>query len=230
MSLRDFTRIGRKIVAIGRNYAEHAKELNNPVPTSPFFFLKPTTSYLLQPGKIEVPKNCVVHHEVELGVVIGKDGRDITAASADDFIGGYVLALDMTARNLQDEAKKSGKPWATAKGFDTFTPVSDFIERSAIKNPDDLRLWLKVDERTVQDGSTQDMIFKIPALIEFVSSIMKLEKGDVILTGTPKGVGPVKAGQTITGGLELPGSGKDVIATFTFPVIGRPGTGAFAAK
>lgn len=105
MASRNFIRTGRKIVAIGRNFGEHAKELGNAIPTSPFFFLKPTSSYIANGQSIEIPRGCEVHHEVELGVVIGKDGRDIKAANANDYIAGYTLALDMTARNLQDVSR-----------------------------------------------------------------------------------------------------------------------------
>ncbi|KAJ3042136.1 hypothetical protein HK097_002109 [Rhizophlyctis rosea] len=228
MPFRNFTSQARKIVAIGRNYAEHAKELGNEVPKAPFFFLKPTSSFVTEPNAIEVPKGAVVHHEVELGLIIGKDGRDIPATQADSYIAGYFLALDMTARNLQDEAKKKGLPWSVAKGFDTFTPVGKFIEKSAIPNPDAFRLWLKIDGKSVQDGPTSDMMFKIPQLIEHVSSVMKLEKGDVILTGTPSGVGPVQPGQTLTGGIRPLNSSND-ISTFSFPVINRPGSGLFGS-
>ncbi|KAJ3042423.1 hypothetical protein HDV00_007379 [Rhizophlyctis rosea] len=229
MSIRNFTSQARKIVAIGRNYAEHAKELGNEVPKTPFFFLKPVSSFVTEPNAIEVPKGTVVHHEVELGLVISKSGRDIPASKAEEYIGGYFLALDMTARNLQDEAKKKGHPWSAAKGFDTFTPIGNFIEKSAIPNPDALNLWLKIDGKTVQNGPTSDMMFKIPRLIEYVSSIMKLETGDVILTGTPSGVGPVQPGQTLTGGVRPLNSSSD-ISTFTFPVIARPGTGLFGTS
>ncbi|RKP25262.1 hypothetical protein SYNPS1DRAFT_15920 [Syncephalis pseudoplumigaleata] len=98
---RHFLTAGRKIVAIGRNYSEHAKELGNAIPKAPFFFLKPTSSYVTSPGRIEIPKGCIVHHEVELGVVIGKPGRDIPAVEASQYVAGYVLAVDLTARNLQ---------------------------------------------------------------------------------------------------------------------------------
>ncbi|KAK4517766.1 Structural maintenance of chromosomes protein 3 [Mucor velutinosus] len=118
-----FLTTGRKIVAIGRNYSEHAKELNNAVPETPFFFLKPTSSYLENGGDIELPQGCEVHHEIELAVVIGKDGRNISAANADEYIGGYALAIDLTARDLQLAAKKKGLPWSASKGFDTFTPI-----------------------------------------------------------------------------------------------------------
>ncbi|RKO87512.1 hypothetical protein BDK51DRAFT_16622, partial [Blyttiomyces helicus] len=121
----------------------------------------------------------------------------------------------------QDEAKKKGLPWSAAKGFDTFTPVSGFIPKESIPDTDNVRLWLQVDGQTKQDGTTKDFIFRIPTLIEHVSAITKLEEGDLILTGTPAGVGPVLPGQTITAGLGLVGSSRDLIS-FSFPVVSRP--------
>ena len=118
-----------------------------------------------------------------------------------DHVGGYALALDMTARNLQLDAKKKGLPWSVAKGYDTFCPISDFIEKERI-NLSDTKLWLKVDEAMKQNGNTKDMIFSVPFLISYISDIFTLEGGDVILTGTPSGVGPVNQGQTITAGIE----------------------------
>ncbi|KAL2919592.1 hypothetical protein HK105_200504 [Polyrhizophydium stewartii] len=219
--MASFVHAGKKIVAIGRNFAKHAKELGNAVPEKPMFFLKPTSSYVQQPGAIEVPEGTTVHHELELGVVIGKTGRNIPQSAANSFISGYVLALDMTARNLQDEAKKKGHPWTVAKGFDTFTPVGDFIPPSKIKDYNNLQLTLKVDGKVTQDGSTSEMIFRIPKLISFVSSVMRLEEGDVILTGTPEGVGPVVPGQIVEGTL-ADGTTKEPISSFRFPVVGRP--------
>ncbi|KAG2031629.1 hypothetical protein BDR03DRAFT_94093 [Suillus americanus] len=125
-----FVRQGKKIVAIGRNYSEHIKELNNARTKEPFFFLKPTTSYLPTGGKVEIPRGVVAHHEVELGLVIGKGGRDISQDAAESHIAGYALAVDMTARNMQDEVKKKGLPWSAVKGFDTFTPIGSFIPKS----------------------------------------------------------------------------------------------------
>ncbi|KAJ2996436.1 hypothetical protein HDV02_006514, partial [Globomyces sp. JEL0801] len=185
------------------NYADHAKELGNSIPTQPFFFLKPSSSILIQSQNksIEIPKNCDVHHELELGVVIGKTGRDIQPSHADSFISGYCLALDMTARNLQNQAKKSGLPWSAAKGYDTFTPIGQFIPKNQIPNPNKLQLSLTIDGKMVQNGNTSDMIFDIPTLIHHVSQIMTLEEGDVILTGTPAGVGPVLPNQTLNGKL-----------------------------
>ncbi|KAG8908523.1 hypothetical protein FRB99_005883 [Tulasnella sp. 403] len=199
--MSSFSRSGRKIVAIGRNYAQHVKELNNAMPKEPFFFLKPTTSYVHSDGNVEIPKGVIVHHEVELGVVIGKPGRDISQGAADSHIAGYALAIDMTARNMQEVVKKQGLPWSAVKGFDTFTPVSNFIPRSSVANPHDLKLWLKINDAFKQNGTTADMIFRIPRLIEHVSSIMTLEEGDLLLTGTPAGVGPIAAGDKITAGI-----------------------------
>ncbi|PFH48505.1 hypothetical protein AMATHDRAFT_65354 [Amanita thiersii Skay4041] len=193
-----FLRTGKKIVAIGRNYAEHIKELNSAAPTEPFFFLKPTSSYLVSGGKLEIPKGVVAHHEVELGLVIGKPGRDISQADAESHIAGYTLAVDMTARNLQAKVKKLGLPWSAAKGFDGFTPISPtLIPKHIIQDPHNLKLTLKINGITKQDGTTADMIFRIPHLIEHISSIMTLEEGDLVLTGTPSGVGPVVAGDKV---------------------------------
>jgi acylpyruvate hydrolase len=193
-------------------------------------FLKPASSIVQQPGAIEIPKGCQVHHEsiiansVELGVVIGKPGRDIQAKDANDHIKathltqGYVLALDMTARNLQAEAKANGTPWTVAKGYDTFTPLGDFIPKSAIDNVSELTLQLFVDGHEKQLGQTKDMIFDIPKLIEYASSVMKFEANDIILTGTPSGVGPVHANQVLVGKLI---SNNQTVSAFRFPVVDR---------
>ncbi|KAI7852219.1 hypothetical protein BDC45DRAFT_513731 [Circinella umbellata] len=213
MSARNFLTQGKKIVAIGRNFSEHAKELGNAVPKAPFFFLKPTSSYVANGGTVEIPTGCEVHHEVELAVVIGKEGRDYDASNAMDYVAGYALAIDMTARNLQNEAKSKGLPWSASKGFDTFTPISDFIPKEKINDTSNVDLWLKVNDTFRQNGNTKDMIFGIPTLLSYVSSIMKLETGDVILTGTPKGVGPIHAGDVIQAGLKVGGSSEDLITT-----------------
>ncbi|KAH8970285.1 hypothetical protein BDL97_02G081100 [Sphagnum fallax] len=173
--------MGTKIVGVGRNYAAHAKELGNALPSEPLLFLKPTSSYIREGMAIEIPHPCTaLDHEVELGVVIGKKGRDIPQHAAMDHISGYALALDMTARELQAVAK---------------------IPKTKVPSCDDLELWLEVDGKLRQKGNTKDMIFSIPVLISYISSIMTLNEGDVILTGTPSGVGPVKAGQKITAGI-----------------------------
>ena len=166
--------------------------------------------------KIEIPTGCKeMHHEVELAVVIGKNGRDIPASKAMEFVKGYSVALDMTARDWQDEAKKKGLPWDAAKGFDTSCALGEFVDASQVKDPHNLNISLKIDGVTKQDGNTKDMIFKIADLIAHVSSIITLEAGDIILTGTPSGVGPVRSGETMIAEIEGVGS-------IEFPVINRP--------
>jgi len=198
-----FSQICRKIVCVGRNYRDHALELKNPIPSEPLLFLKPPSTFISEGENIRIPTRCkALHHEVELAVIIGKDGRNINKDVAEEYIAGYALGLDMTARDLQDDIKKKGHPWLLAKCWDTFCPISEFIPKSLIKNPHDLNLWLKVDNELKQSGSTKDMIFTIPDIISFASNIMTLQRGDVILTGTPKGVGAVTSGQVIDCGIE----------------------------
>ncbi|KAG2019826.1 fumarylacetoacetate hydrolase [Coprinopsis cinerea AmutBmut pab1-1] len=216
-----FIRTGKKIVAIGRNYVAHAKELGNATPKEPFFFLKPTSSYVPSGGKVEIPQGIVAHHEVELGLVIGRRARDVSQSNADSYISGYTLAVDMTARNLQDRVKKQGLPWSAAKGFDTFTPIGSFIPKSKILDPHNLRLKLKVNGQVKQDGTTADMMFKIPRLIENVSSIMTLEEGDVLLTGTPSGVGPLVPGDQVE--CTLSDASGEEIARLDFSAVAREG-------
>ncbi|XP_041369963.1 acylpyruvase FAHD1, mitochondrial-like [Gigantopelta aegis] len=197
-----FVEFGKKIVCVGRNYSEHAAELGNPVPKKPILFLKPSTAYVSQGQTIQIPPECTsLHHEVELGIVIGKQGSCISEADAMNHVGGYVLALDMTARDFQDEAKTKGQPWSVAKGFDTSCPVGDFIEKEKLGNPGNVNLWLKVNNEMRQNGSTKDMIFSIPYLVSYISRYFSLEAGDLVLTGTPSGVGPVKQGDIIEAGI-----------------------------
>lgn len=196
----------RKILCIGRNYAAHIKELNNAAPQQPFFFLKPSSS-VLKPnnGPFLIPRGTVVHHEVELAVILGKELKnlpeDFSPEEALQSIDGYALSIDMTARNVQDEAKKKGLPWSIGKGFDTFLPLSQFIPKEKIPDPYNVRLDLKVNGETKQDDMTSLMIFPIHKILSHMSSIMTLEKGDLILTGTPKGVGPVRPGDHISASL-----------------------------
>jgi len=197
-----FTELGRKIVAVGRNYRDHAAELGNKVPDKPLLFMKPASAYIVQGEAIEIPKGCSsLHHEIELGIVIGEKGSDIAQSKAMDHVAGYILALDMTARDFQNIAKKEGSPWEMAKSFDTSCPVSPFIPKSSIPDPQNVELWCKVNGALKQRGNTKDMIFTIPYLISYISQYFRLEPYDVILTGTPAGVSAVKAGDSIEGGL-----------------------------
>ena len=202
-NMTKFWEIGKKSVCILRNYVAHAKELNNPLPKKPIYFIKPTTAYLQEnSGPILLPKGSDVHHEVELGVVIGETCTNVDENDAMKYVDGYALTIDMTARDIQTEARNNSMPWTEAKCFDTFMPISTFIPKSQINDPHDINLWLKVDDELRQDDSTNLMIFSIPTLISEITKCMTLEKGDVIATGTPQGVGPVVDGQTIRAGIK----------------------------
>lgn len=201
--LSKFAEFGRKIICVGRNYSEHAKELGNAIPDKPMLFLKPTSAYITEGHSIKIPLGCSsLHHEVELGVVIGSKCKDTNPEDVMKHVGGYVLALDMTARDFQEEAKKKGHPWTMAKGFDTSCPISSFIPIEKIPNPHDVELYLKVNDVLKQQGSTKDMIFNINTLISYISKYFTLEAGDLVLTGTPSGVGPVESGDVVECGIK----------------------------
>ncbi|XP_037082871.1 acylpyruvase FAHD1, mitochondrial-like isoform X2 [Pollicipes pollicipes] len=196
-SFARFTEVGRKIVAVGRNYKEHAAELGNKMPEKPLLFLKPTSSYLIS-GNILIPPGCSeLHHEVELGVVVSSTCRRVSESAAMQHVAGYALALDMTARDFQTEAKAKGHPWTMAKCFDTACPVSAFVPRDRIPDASGLQLWCAVNGETRQSGSTSDMHFSVPFLLSYISRYITLEPGDLVLTGTPAGVGPVRPGDVI---------------------------------
>lgn len=149
-----------------------------------------------------------MHHEVELGIVIGADLSNLAAEdekSAMDVIDGYFVAIDLTARNIQDECKKKGLPWTTAKGFDTFCPVSRFIPKEKVSDPHDVYLWLDVNQVRRQSDNSSLMLFRIPRLLSEISRVMRLEPGDLILTGTPKGVGEIGVGDSISAGIKIEG-------------------------
>ncbi|HKS48220.1 MAG TPA: fumarylacetoacetate hydrolase family protein [Amycolatopsis sp.] len=183
-----------KVVAVGRNYAEHAAEFGNEVPGSPMIFLKPSTSVIGPNAAIKLPAVSErVDFEGELAVVVGAQPlRRISASRALDFVLGYTIANDVTARDLQ----KADGQWGRAKGFDTFCPLGPWIETSL--DPADLALRTEVGGEVRQDSRTSLLIHKIPQLIEFISGVMTLLPGDVILTGTPAGVGPITDGQQVS--------------------------------
>ncbi|KAI9679948.1 MAG: hypothetical protein M1817_004963 [Caeruleum heppii] len=200
----------RKVVCIGRNYADHISELHNARPTRPFFFLKPPSSIHPSTSTKPVlrPRGVTVHHEVELALIMSRTLRDLNAADAERAmaaIRGYAVAIDLTGRNVQDEAKRKGLPWSIAKGFDTFLPMSQFIRKSALPDPYDAKLYLSVNDRMKQTASTDLMLFRIPRILSDISKVMTLEKGDVVLTGTPSGVGPVAAGDVMRAGIIVGG-------------------------
>jgi 2-keto-4-pentenoate hydratase/2-oxohepta-3-ene-1,7-dioic acid hydratase in catechol pathway len=178
-----------KIVCVGRNYAAHAKELGNDVPSEPLLFLKPPSSLLGPGGTVVLPTaSARVEHESELGVVIGKRTRDIEVKDALEAVFGFTTVNDVTARDLQ---KKDGQ-WTRAKGFDTFCPVGPWIETEL--DPASLRVLCRVNGAVRQDARTSQMIFDVPTLISYISHVMTLEPGDLLVTGTPEGVGPLLPG------------------------------------
>ena len=192
-----------KIVCLARNYADHARELGNETPEAPVLFMKPASAVIGDGETVNIPgfsRDC--HHEVELAILIGRRAKTLKEADAGQAIAGYGVAIDMTLRDVQGELKKKGLPWEVAKGFDTSCPLSDFVPASAVSDPHNLTLRLEVNGQVRQLGSTSLMINRIPEIIAHVSSIFTLEPGDVILTGTPAGVGPVIAGDRMEAFLE----------------------------
>lgn len=182
----------RKIICVGRNYAEHAREHQADVPEYPLIFLKPPTT-IIGPGEAIFlpPQSKQVEHEAELAVIIGKRGRWLTPANAIEHIFGYTIANDVTARDLQ---RKDGQ-WTRGKGFDTFCPVGPWIETDF--SPADAMITCHVNGTMRQMASTRDMVFNIGQLLVYASSFMTLEPGDLLLTGTPAGVGPLAAGDVV---------------------------------
>lgn len=188
-----------KIVCIGRNYAEHIRELGNEVPDRPVLFMKPATSVIGEGEKIVIPaysRDC--HHEVELALLIGRTARGIRAADALTVVAGYGVAIDLTLRDVQSELKSKGLPWEVAKAFDTACPLSDFAPAKDVHDPQNLAISLSVNGEVRQEASTALMLRPVPQLIEEISAIFTLEAGDIILTGTPAGVGRISSGDRLT--------------------------------
>jgi 2-keto-4-pentenoate hydratase/2-oxohepta-3-ene-1,7-dioic acid hydratase in catechol pathway len=172
--------------------------MHSTVPKTPIVFLKPESSIIFSDQSIIIPKmSRCIHHEIELGVVIGKDGKNINTKNAMDHVLGYVVGLDITARDIQTEAKNQGWPWSIAKGFDTFAPISNVVPKENVPNPLNLDLILKVNGKIIQQSNTKYLLFSIEHILSYISQIMTLKAGDLILTGTPEGVGEIKEGDII---------------------------------
>ena len=189
-----------KILCVGRNYVGHAKELGNEVPKVPLIFMKPPSSVIGSGDTIILPpQSNQVEHEAELVAVIGKRGRHITAETAKKYILGYTIGNDVTARDLQ----KSDNQWTRAKGFDTFCPFGPWIDTDF--DPSDSVITCRVNGQMRQMASTRDMVFNVGTLVAYISSVMTLEPGDLIFTGTPSGVGELKSGDEVA--VEIEGLG-----------------------
>jgi len=178
-----------KIICIGRNYVEHAKELNNPVPTKPMFFVKPDTALLRTHIFYIPPFSNNIHYELELVVKIKKVGKSISKRFAHKYYDEISLGLDLTARDLQEECKEKGMPWEIAKGFDSSAPIGKWYQKKDLKSLD---FYLLKNGEKVQEGNPSQMVFDIDRIIEYVSKFMTLKKGDLIFTGTPSGVGKME--------------------------------------
>ena len=187
-----------KVVCVGSNYAKHIKEMGNQVSAEPVLFIKPETALCDLRQPLSIPGDFgSVHHEVELAVLIGSPLKQAGEERVANAIAGYGVALDLTLRDLQADFKKAGQPWEKAKGFDGSCPVSGFIPVAEFGDPQQARLTLRVNGETRQDGTTADMITPILPLISYMSKFFTLRPGDIILTGTPEGVGPMRSGDTL---------------------------------
>ena len=191
-----------KIVCVGRNYALHAQELGNALPTEPVIFLKPETALLPARATAPIPSFTQdLHYECELVIRIGKEAKNVTPEAAGDYIDAVTLGIDFTARDLQEELKKKSLPWERAKAFDGSAAVGDFLPAGDFPNLQDLHFTLTKNDQPAQQGHTGDMIFTVAALLSYVSRYFTLQAGDLLFTGTPAGVGPVKSGDTLRGTL-----------------------------
>lgn len=189
-----------KILCYGVNYVAHANESDNPIPEEPILFGKFNNSLVAHNKAIVFPKNIGrVDHEIELGVIISKDGKDISEADAMDYVAGYTIINDISARKMQIDDLGKSHPWLRSKSYDTFCPVGPYlVPADVISNPHNIDLTLRINDEVKQQSNTSRMIFKIPRLINFASEIMTLKAGDIICTGTPEGISEIVDGDVVT--------------------------------
>jgi len=197
----------RRVFCVGRNYAAHAREMGaDPDREPPFFFTKPTDAVISSPHILYPTATRSLHFEMELVVAIGTGGSSILAADALDHVFGYAPGVDLTRRDLQDEAKSLRRPWDMSKGFDQSAPIGDIVPVSQCGHPASGRISLALNGTQRQDGDLSDMIWPVPDIISFLSTLVALQPGDLIFTGTPEGVGVVERGDTLTGIIDGVGS------------------------
>jgi fumarylpyruvate hydrolase len=209
----------RRVFCVGRNYAAHAREMgSDPSREPPFFFTKPADAVVPASGSVPYPSSTgELHHEVELVVAFKGGGTDIAPEAALDLVWGYGVGLDLTRRDLQAVAKKDGRPWDMAKGFDASAPCSPLLPVSEVGHPQDAAIWLEVNGQRKQEGNLNEMIWPIPDVIAYLSRFVALAPGDLIYTGTPSGVDALHPGDRVRGGV-------DGVATFELE-IGNAGAG-----
>jgi 2-keto-4-pentenoate hydratase/2-oxohepta-3-ene-1,7-dioic acid hydratase in catechol pathway len=182
-----------KIICIGRNYAEHAKEMKAAVPTEPVFFMKPDTALIIRNQPFFLPDfSNEIHHEVELVIKINRVGKNIEERFAHKYYSEIGIGIDFTARDLQAACKEKGLPWEKAKAFDGSAPLGDFVKKETFTDLGNIDFHLDINGTTVQKGNTKDLLFSFDKIIAYISRFITIKKGDLIFTGTPSGVGPVK--------------------------------------
>ncbi|MBJ7578599.1 fumarylacetoacetate hydrolase family protein [Devosia sp. MC532] len=192
----------RRVYCVGRNYAEHVKEMGNDLRDPPFFFEKPADAVVIDDAPIAYPPQTAdFHHEIELVVAIGKDGENIAESDALSHVFGYAVGLDMTRRDLQAQAKKQGRPWTMAKGFDQSAPIGRVVPAAQIGHLQAGAITLKVNGALRQSGDLSEQIWSVPETISYLSQFIALKAGDLIMTGTPAGVGAVVKGDVLEGAI-----------------------------
>jgi acylpyruvate hydrolase len=192
-----------KIICIGRNYAEHARELNNPLPAKPVFFMKPDSALLINNNPFFLPDfSNEIHYEAEIVLKISRLGKNIQKQFASRYYDTIGIGIDFTARDLQEICKKSGHPWEIAKSFDQSAVINRFIPLASVPDPRAINFQLDINGIPVQKGNTKDMIFSFDDIISYISTFITLKTGDLIFTGTPAGVGPVKTGDHLEASVE----------------------------
>ena len=195
-----------KIICIGRNYAEHAKEMNSALPTEPVFFLKPDTALIKDNQPFYYPDfSTELHHEVELVLKINKPGKNIEPQFAHKYYDEIGIGIDFTARDIQAKCKEKGLPWEKAKAFDGSAPIGQFVNKKMFADLNNINFHLTIDGKIVQKGNTKDLLFSFDTVIAYISKFITLKTGDLIFTGTPEGVGPVKIGDKLEAFIENEG-------------------------
>ena len=206
----DYQKVSNKVICVGKNYADHAKEMNSAVPVEPLLFLKPWTAVTSLNGEINIPHNKgQIHHELEIAYVIGKKLVNASESNVQQSIGGIGLALDLTLRDVQTTLKEKGFPWDKSKGFDLSCPIVCISTKGMTMDYNKVEINLIKNGQLQQRGNSFDMIFKTIQLISYMSNWFTLNAGDIILTGTPAGVGPIQTGDQLSSSLKM--SGKEVL-------------------
>ena len=203
----------RRIYLVGRNYADHAREMgHDPNREKPFFFQKPSDAVLASGSEFPYPPlSSNVHHEIEMVVALASGGRNIDDTNALQHVYGYAVGIDITRRDLQQQMKQQGRPWEAGKSFDRSAPISEIVPVASCGHPNNGRIWLTVNGEVRQDGDLSQLIWSVPEIIATLSASFELAGGDLIFTGTPAGVGPIEPGDRLSGGVQSVGEIEIVV-------------------